>query len=196
MKSINQYYNKKKAELQSKLPKYLGKDDEIRQKTYCNKIGVLTNKRNNKIKWTLHNYTKYLITYCTTNNVSEIVIGYNPFWKQKVNLGKKTNQSFTQIPFTTLLNQIKYKANLQGISVLLNEESYTSKTSAFDREEPKKQSKYKGKRIKRGLFKTSRGLFINSDYNGSIQIGYKVFGNSFRESNIGAVVAPIKVTPL
>lgn len=184
LKSINHFYNKKRSNLQKHLTenKYTSKN-----------LTKLANKRNNKIKHVLHCISKYVINYCVQNNVSEIAIGYNELWKQKINLGSKTNQNFVNIPFLTLINQFKYKAKVQGISVLLHEESYTSKTSAFDREEPVKQSKYKGKRIKRGLFKTANNFLVNSDYNGSIQIGYKVFGNSFRESNIGCVVHPFKV---
>ena len=193
LKSINQYYNKKKAKLQSKLPKYVDKNNEIRQRTYCNKIKILTQKRNNKIKWSLHNYSKKIITYCINNNISEIAIGYNSFWKEKVNMGAKNNQNFTQIPFKIFIDQILYKAKLQGISVLLNEESYTSKCSALDLEPIQKHDIYLGKRVKRGLFKTSKNFLINADLNGSFNIGRKVFGDDFIKSNRGCVVHPFKV---
>lgn len=193
LKSINQYYNKKKANLQSKLPKFIDNKGEIKQKTYSNKIKTLTQKRNNKIKWSLHNYSKHLITYCLDNNVSEIAVGYNLGWKQNVNIGTKNNQNFIQIPFKTFIKQIQYKAELQGISVLLNEESYTSKCSALDLEPIQKHDIYLGKRIKRGLFKTSKNFLINADLNGSYNIGRKVFGNDFIKSNRGYVVHPFKV---
>lgn len=189
IKSINHYYNKKKAKIQSSLEKNHNKKSSKR-------LNKLTLKRNNKIKFNLHHISKKIIDYAKNNNVSEIAIGYNKEWKQNVNIGKRNNQNFVNIPYLTLINQIEYKARLKGISILLNEESYTSKTSALDREEPIKHEIYLGKRIKRGLFKSSSGQLINSDINGSIQIGYKVFGNSFRESNIGCVIQPIKVNPL
>ncbi|GGA21092.1 transposase [Okeania sp. KiyG1] len=50
------------------------------------------------------------------------------------------------------------------------EESYTSKTSALDLEEPIKHETYGGKRVKRGLFKSGTGIVINADVNGSLQI--------------------------
>ena len=133
-----------------------------------NQITQLTNKRNNKIKHKLHCISKYVINYAKNNNVSEIAIGYNKLWKQELNLGSRTNQNFTQIPFQTLIHQLQYKAQLNGINILLNEESYTSKTSAFDNEEPVKQSVYLGKRIKRGLFQTSKHLLINIGVNSSL----------------------------
>ena len=37
-----------------------------------------------------------------------------------------------------------------------------------------KHNKYKGKRIKRGLFRTSTGLYINADVNGAYNIIRKV----------------------
>ena len=84
---------------------------------------------------------------------------------------------------------ISYKCRLKGISVILKEESYTSKCSFMDSEPIKKHFEYKGKRIKRGLFKTATNKLINADLNGSLNILRKV---------IGEFQYPIKVcsTPL
>lgn len=196
LKSINQYYNKKKAELQSKLPKFIDDKGNVRQRSYSNKLCNLTNKRNNKVKWVLHNYSKYLISYCKQQGVSQIAIGYNEGWKQDINIGKKNNQKFTYIPFKVLINQITYKAELQGIIVTSHEESYTSKCSALDLEVISKHDEYKGKRVKRGLFRTETGNLINADWNGSLNIGRKVFGNDYIKLDTGCVVHPVKVTPL
>ena len=59
----------------------------------------------------------------------------------------------------------------------------------MDSEQIKKHSDYKGKRIKRGLFKTATNKLINADLNGSLNILRKV---------IGEFQYPIKVcsTPL
>ena len=56
---------------------------------------------------------------------------------------------------------ITYKAKDKGIDVITTEESYTSKCSFFDNEEMCHHDKYQGKRIKRGLFKTSYGKTMN-----------------------------------
>jgi transposase len=45
---------------------------------------------------------------------------------------KKNNQSIVQIPFFKLIEQLKYKAKLVGIKVIINEESYTSIASFLD----------------------------------------------------------------
>lgn len=189
IKSINQYYNKNLAILKSQLYKN-------HKKYSSNKIKALTLKRNNKIRHYLHHVSHYIIAYSKLNQVSKIVIGYNKGWKQEIDLGAITNQKFTQIPYLTLVNQIKYKAELAGISVLTNEESYTSKCSALDREPIQKHESYLGKRVKRGLFKSGSGITINADVNGAANIGRKVFGDDFILSDIGLVVSPLKVNPL
>lgn len=83
---------------------------------------------------------------------------------------KKNNQNFVQIPYSKLINMLKYKCRKQGIQVILNEESYTSKSSFIDNEEIKKHKTYLGERIKRGLFKTSKDILINADVNASYNI--------------------------
>lgn len=160
LKSMNQYYNKKKAKLMS----------YVKDKGVSNRIIRLTSKRNNKINDYLHKASKYIIDYCLTNDVSEIVIGYNKDWKQKINIGKVNNQKFVSIPFLSLINKIKYKAELEGINVILQEESYTSKCSFIDNETVKKHNAYSGRRITRGLFKTNGGRLINADINGALNI--------------------------
>ena len=183
LKSINQYFNKSKSDLQSKL--------KSRQFT-SNRIEKLTFKRNNKINHYLHNVSKWIIDYCLTNNVSKIIIGKNVNWKQDVNLGSKTNQSFTQIPFTNLISMITYKAQLQGISIIMTEESYTSKCSFIDNEDICKHDDYLGKRVKRGLFRSKDKKLINADVNGSFNIIRKVIPEFSYEivRNRGFVVNP------
>jgi transposase len=94
------------------------------------------------------------------------------------------------------MEQLKYKGLLAGIEVIDTEESYTSKCSALELEPLKKQKNYLGKRIKRGLFKTSQGKLINADLNGSLNVGRKVVGNDFVvSSHRGCVVQPIRIRP-
>jgi len=156
LKSINQYYNKTKAEMTKLLSKG--------QKT-SNSIKRLTCKRNNKIKDYMHKASKVIIQYAIDNQISTIIIGKNDGWKQEVSIGKRNNQNFVNIPHDKLIKQIQYKAELVGIEVVLTEESYTSKCSFLDMEDMSYQDNYIGKRIKRGLFKSSNKL-INADLNG------------------------------
>jgi len=170
VKSINHYYNRKLAKLKSKL-------ELSNQKKTSFSTRKLTNKRNRKIKYYLHKASKFIIEYCLTNDIGKIIIGKNDNWKTEINLGKKTNQNFVQIPHLMLINQIQYKAELQGITVKLQEEAYTSKCSFLDNESIEKQEHYKGRRIKRGLFKSEKGFLINSDINGSLNIIKKAISN-------------------
>lgn len=185
LKSINQYYNKRKGELQSRLK---GK------KQTSNKIKKLTNKRNNKINDYLHKTSRLLVNQLVSNNISKLVIGYNKEWKQDINIGKVNNQKFTMIPHGRLVEIIRYKCLLIGIEVILHEESYTSKCSFFDMEVIGKHENYVGKRMKRGLFRTGQGVFINADINGSYNIMKKAIPNAFVNGIEGLGVNPTVVT--
>jgi putative transposase len=120
-----------------------------------------------------------VIDYCVQNNLGTIIIGYNKSWKQEINLGKRTNQSFTQIPFAKQIAMIEYKAKMVGIEVNVNEESYTSKYSFLDHEPIEKHDNYCGKRITRGLFRTKQGLVINADINGALNLMKKGVPTAF-----------------
>ncbi len=118
-----------------------------------------------------------LVKKAEKEGVSFIVIGLNNGWKQNKDMGKKTNQNFLSIPHTMLINMIKYKAAILGIKVKTVQEKYTSGTSYLDGEYPKKESYNKARRIKRGLFRSNRGILINADINAAYQI-MKVAGSS------------------
>lgn len=167
LKSINQFFNKEKARLQSLLPN---------QQSISNKLQSISLKRKNKINDYLHKASRYIINHLVSNNINTLIIGYNPGWKQEVNIGKVNNQKFVSIPFQRFIEMLKYKAELVGISVLIQEESYTSKTSFLDSEPIEKRERYFGKRIKRGLFHTKAGRVVNADWNGAMNILRKVVG--------------------
>ena len=168
LKSINQYYNKTKASLQSKLPK--------KQKS-SNKIRLLTDKRNNKIQDYIHKASRYIVNWLISNKIGTLVIGKNKEWKQEINIGSRNNQSFVMIPHARFIDLIKYKFEAVGGVVKLVNEAYTSKCSALDLEPIQKQTEYKGKRVKRGLFISNKGVIINADINGSLNILIKVVKN-------------------
>ena len=159
LKSINQRWNKHKANLQSRL-----KDNRKISK----QLALVTEKRNNRVKDYLHKSSRKIVNFLVSNKISTLVIGYNEEWKQNINIGKQNNQSFVTIPFLTFVQQLEYKCKLEGINVILTEESYTSKCSFLDNEPLQKKDSYLGKRISRGLYKTSKGRLINADLNGSL----------------------------
>jgi putative transposase len=118
------------------------------------------------------------------NDIGTIVIGYNPDWKQNCHLGKRNNQNFVTIPFYKLIQQLDYKAEEQGIKVIKQEESHTSKCSFLDSESIRHHESYQGKRISRGLFQSKKGVIINADVNSSYNILKKAFLNAFTADRI------------
>lgn len=119
-----------------------------------------------------------------------MVVGHNKQWKQEVNLRKRNNQSFVQIPFSRFIDQMMYKAEEIGVTVVTTEESYTSGTSFLDDESPTKESYNKTRRIHRGLFKSNNGTLINADQNGAYQILKKVVPITWDR---GEVLSPVLV---
>ncbi|TFG22308.1 MAG: transposase [Promethearchaeota archaeon] len=179
LKSINQFYNKQLANYRSiENRKGYFKDTK--------RIKRLHLKRTNKITTLFHRTSRYIVEYCIQHNIGSIVIGYNKEWKQDINIGKRNNQNFVQIPFSKLLLQIKYKAELVGIHYITDDEAYTSKCSFLDKEKIKKHNIYLGKRIRRGLFRASDGTIINADVNGAYNIMKKAFPNAISVDGIEA----------
>lgn len=188
MKSFNQWYNKRKAKLMS----FAG------DKGTSKRLRQLNNYRNFWIEDYIHKISRYIVNYCVDNNIGSLVVGLNKGWKQEINLGKKTNQKFVEIPFSRLIDKISYKCKLVGISFYLSEESYTSKVDHLAFEGLEKHDVYLGKRKQRGLFQSSVNKLINADINGAIGIGRKVFGDSYvnRIIDSGLAFNPIRVNIL
>lgn len=184
LKSINQRWNKHKANLQSRLTNNIKSSKQL---------ALITNKRNNRVKDYLHKSSRKIVNFLVSKNISTLVIGYNEEWKQNISIGKINNQSFVSIPFYTFIQQLQYKCRLEGINVILTEESYTSKCSFLDNEPLGKKDTYLGKRVKRGLYKTAKGKLINADLNGSLNILRKVIGEF--QYPIEACCTPVRITP-
>ena len=170
IKSINQYYNKTNAKLRSELPNNIKSSKRLKQLSF---------KRNNKIDYEMHKISTHIIKEAVKNNISKIIIGNNVGWKNEINIGRRNNQNFVNIPHTKLFNQLLYKGLLNGIEVIFTEESYTSKASFFDKDElpiygENDNYKFSGKRISRGLYKDSKGNLWNADLNGGGNIMRKV----------------------
>ena len=165
LKSINQLCNKNISELKSKLSELGLKTSSLLQSVYA--------RRTNRLTDLLHKITTRLVNHLDSYNIDTVIFGHNIGQKQDINLGKVTNQNFVQIPFTQLMQLLKYKCELRGIRFIETEESYTSKCSFLDEEIICKHSSYLGKRVKRGLFEASNSKLINADVNGSLNIGRK-----------------------
>ena len=165
IKSINQYYNKMISKQQSLLPNNIFTSKSLDR---------LWLKRNNKISYEIHKITKFLANYFDEIDVSKVIIGNNTGWKNGINLGKRNNQNFVSIPYSKFINQLTYKCQMLGITVIIREESYTSKASFLDYDEipnyeDETKPKFSGKRIKRGLYRSTIRK-INADVNGAYNI--------------------------
>ena len=170
LKSINQYYNKINAKLQSIKDKQKIERTTLRQKR-------IARKRNNRIEDYLSKAAKIIINYCLNNDIGKMVLGYNEDFQRNSNIGSINNQNFVNIPYGKLRDKLIYLCKLYGIEFKLQEESYTSKASFFDGDEipiydkeNQKEYIFSGKRIKRGLYQTSTGKLINADCNGALNI--------------------------
>ena len=175
LKSINQYYNKRKAHLTSLLEKGKLKSSK--------RLRRLEMKRMMKIKDYLHKTSRRVVELMEQNNIGTCFIGHNKDWKQEVEMGKKNNQNFVSIPYSLLINMLRYKIEEKGGVLVELNEAYTSKCSFLDNEEICKHEVYKGKRVKRGLFLSENKKALNADINGSLNIlkrGMK-FGFDFKE---------------
>ena len=171
LKSINQWFNKENARLQSiKDKQKYGKKPTLRQK-------YLYSSRNNKVNDYMSKTARKIINYCLENNIGSLVCGYNETFQKNSNIGKANNQTFVNIPFGKLREKLEYLCKLYSLRFVEQEESYTSKSSFFDMDilpkfEADKPQTYSflGKRIKRGLYQTSKGYIFNADINGALNI--------------------------
>lgn len=169
LKSYNKYFNKKLATLQSQAK-------TRHNLNTTNRIKNLWQSRNNYIQTWMHKASKRTVEYLVANEVTHLVIGKNKGWKQNINLGKVTNQTFVEIPYDKYIQYVIYKAQEQGIKVYIVEESYTSGTSFLDNELPVKENYDKSRRKHRGLFvSTETQTKINADVNAAYQIMKKAF---------------------
>jgi putative transposase len=183
LKSINVYYNK----LFSQASSYIGRGTS-------NRIQRITTKRNNIVSGHFHKISRYIINYCLENNIDNIIIGRNKDWKRNVNIGKKNNQIFVQIPFEMLINNLIYKGEEVGIGVKVISEEYTSKASFLDNDEFTKGFEFSGKRIRRGMYKSKDGILINADVNGSYNILRKCNPEMLWQDEIkGVSLHPVRV---
>jgi putative transposase len=188
LKSMNQFYNSKRAAIST----FCGLQTSKRLKKF-------TTDRNHKVKDYLHRASTYVINLLDELGISKLVLGKNKGWKNGINIGKRNNQNFVQIPHAALVDILTYKGAMKGIQVIIQEESYTSKASFLNSDYiPTYKAKPldwepSGKRVKRGLYVTNNGYSLNADINGSYNILVKAFPNAFGIGDREVLVTPRKV---
>ncbi|HLQ28344.1 MAG TPA: transposase, partial [Ktedonobacteraceae bacterium] len=191
VKAWNQWYNKRMKELKLCLPK----DDRER---VTKQMEQITNHRNRQINHYLHAASKCMIDFLAKEGVGTIIVGKNPLWKQETGMGKRNNQNFVQIPHARFIDMLTYKAELVGIQVEVQEESYTSKASFVDldpiptyKPDNEKEYIFSGKRIGRRnrLYRTKDGRTICADVNGSYNILRKSKPDAFAHVSAKGIAA-------
>ena len=170
LKSVNQFFNKQNAKLQSI-------KDKQNIKWQTKQQYLISRKRKNRVNDYINKTCRYIINYCLFNDIGTLVIGYNQSFQNKTNLGRKNNQIFTQLPFGNIREKLEYLCKRYNINYILQEESYTSKASFFDNDElpiynadNPQTYEFSGKRIKRGLYQTKNNYCFNTDCNGALNI--------------------------
>ena len=171
LKSINQWFNKENACLQSvKDKQHFGKRTTNRQKS-------IACDRNNKVNDYMNKTARKVIDYCIMNDIGTLVVGYNVTFQRNSHIGKQNNQNFVNIPYGKLRDKLSYLCELNGIVYVEQEESYTSKASFWDKDkipvyndDNPKEYKFSGVRVHRGLYQTANGKTFNADVNGALNI--------------------------
>ena len=195
LKAINQWYNKENARLASiKDKQKYGKKPTFRQKH-------LARKRKLRVNDYISKACKRVINYCLLHNIGVLVCGYNVTFQRGTHMGKINSQNFVNIPYGEIRQKLAYLCELYGIEYHEQEESYTSKASFWDKDNlpvynadnPQKYE-FSGKRIHRGLYRTSTGFEFNADVNGALNI--------LRKSNVvsllglysrGGLATPLRI---
>lgn len=181
LKDFNHYYNQQRARHQERLAK--------QQRKTSHQLDRITAKRTRRVNHYLHTASRRMIDLLVEEGIGTLVIGLNRLWKQAMEMGRRNNQNFVQIPHARLIDMLTYKAQLVGICVIVREESYTSQASFLDGDEiptydPNRQTKpvFSGTREYRGLYRAKNGRRIQADIHGSYNILRKAFPNAFSDS--------------
>lgn len=195
LKSINQWFNKENARLQSiKDKQHFGRKPTNRQK-------AIARNRNNKVNDYMNKTARRVIDYCIAHDIGTLIVGYNETFQRNSHIGKRNNQNFVNIPYGQLRNKLEYLCKLNSIVFVKQEESYTSKASFWDKDniptynaDNPKVYQFSGSRVHRGLYKTANGKIYNADVNGALNIMRK---SSVVDMNIlysrGEVDTPIRI---
>ncbi|MCR5773304.1 MAG: transposase [Butyrivibrio sp.] len=195
LKSINQWFNKENARLQSiKDKQHFGKAPTNRQK-------AIARDRHNKVNDYMNKAARRVIDYCISNDIGTLIAGYNETFQRNSGLGRENNQNFVNIPFGRFREKLEYLCELNGIVFVKQEESYTSRASFWEKDpipvynaDNPMEYQFSGERVHRGLYRTASGKTFNADVNGALNI--------MRKSNVvdlsilydrGEVDTPVRI---
>jgi IS605 OrfB family transposase len=150
LKSYNRYFNKRVATMKPK--------SRNKQRLFDKRWRMLNNA--------LNQYVNFVVQYCIENKVGKVVVGEG--YMAPKNHGRVNNQNFANLPFGRFCQKLQAKCEKYGIEFSTTEESYTSKVDHLAGESMEHHEQYMGKRVHRGLFKSSTGIILNADVNGGL----------------------------
>jgi putative transposase len=190
VKSLNQCSNQRTAEVQSRL----GHPGTTTQ------MARLTAHRTRQIDHDRHTASRRSIDVLVAEGIGTLVSGQNPWWKQQLNLGQRTNQQVVSIPLARCVAMLRYTAALVGMQVNVTEESDTSKATfldadplpVYDAARPE-QPRFSGRRVKRGRSQAAHGRRLNADVNGAYTILRQTLPDALRQGIAGAAVHPTRL---
>jgi len=190
LKSLNQWYNKENARLQSI------KDKQGLTCKYTKRQSRLLIKRTNRINEAMNRFVAYIVRYACDRKIGTIIL---PKWvgiKDGINHGTRNNQNFVSIPYAKFRLKLKSKCELLGITFDdSQDERYTSQVDALACDPITKPPYGRTRRVKRGLYQSAVGALINADVNGALNHLRKVAGDSVIQQIIssGRVNRPVRV---
>ena len=174
--------SKRAAPLESKQTVF----KNIKHAISSNRLTAIYRKSNNFKKDIAHKFAKMLIEYCILYNIDTIVFGYTPGWKDNPDMSKESNRLFKEMPHKKLVDILSYLCERNGINLILQEESYTSKASFPDRDSIPVYVKgadvhytFSGVRTNRDTYRSADGTEINADFNGAANIMRKAIPGAF-----------------
>ncbi len=182
IKSVNRWYNKERARLQSIYSKQGIK--------YGSKLAKISLKRQHVVDNFLDQAVSLIIKHCLNNQIGTIVIGKMKDIKQEINLGKVNNQNFVGIPYEKFKKKLEAKCEYYGIGYKEVDESYTSQTCGRCGVVRKSNRKYRGLYVCKNC-----GYVVNADINGAMNILGKVAGESVvrQIASSGRVNRPVRI---
>lgn len=188
IKAANQLYNKKRAAALSKLTKGSDSTNSVKD---SNCLDTLSRKREGFLRDFFYKTAWYICRFAMDNETDVIVLAHNKEQKQEISIGKTNNQNFVSIPFCKFESILVNTAAKCKIPVVVREESYTSKASVLDndpiptyRQGDSQKYTFSGERVKRGLYRSADGTFINADVNGGANIIRKEYPDAFKGQDL------------
>jgi len=189
IKSINRWYNKENARLQSIKDKQGIRGITKRQ-------ARLLKKRDCRIEEAMNRYVAWIVNHALQHRIGTVIL---PRWdgiKDQINHGRRGNQNFVQVPYHKFRQKLKSKCEMYGVRFDdSHSEAYTSQVDALNLDPIQKPPCGRTRRIKRGLYQSALGTLINADVNGALNHLRKVAGDSVipRIIGRGRVNRPVRI---